>query len=438
MSTIPDQVRLRHGEALVSPRTWLRLPNFSHGVGVIVDQGVVSLASFLTTAIVGRFCGDHELGVFSLAVSSFWLAAGIPNSLVWTPYTARGLRLTADRQKAFAGSALIHATVIGIGFAVASIAFAVLPHERWSGSEWLGPMCLALAPLLLFMTIREHVRRYNLAHLRSGDLLSLDVPIAICQLALLVGLVTIGRLSAVTALLAIAASSALTIAWLIRRQDQFTFDRARTALHWFHNQLFGRWLLVVSLMWLVGDSSYRWLVAWLHGTSSLGQFAAAQNIVLVLNPILLTVTNLTQSLSVKWLADGGHAELRTKTTRTTLLLAVWSGAALLGVALVGGPLVQTVFGESYHGLGSVVATLCLGMFARIVAMPADSAIVALKRGRVLVSAAMLRLIVIVGAGAPLIAATGLDGVGYAMAASAASGGVLQWWSLLRGGNHAKR
>jgi O-antigen/teichoic acid export membrane protein len=121
-----------------------------------------------------------------------------------------------------------------------------------------------------------------------------------------------------------------------------------------------------------------------------------------------------------------------------LVLAVWSGTALLAVALVGGPLVQFVFGEPYHGLGTVVATLCLGMFARIVTMPVDSAIVALKRGRLLVAAGALRLIVIVGVGVPLVAFTGLDGVGYAMAASAASGGVLQWWSLLRGGNHAKR
>jgi O-antigen/teichoic acid export membrane protein len=121
-----------------------------------------------------------------------------------------------------------------------------------------------------------------------------------------------------------------------------------------------------------------------------------------------------------------------------LQLAVCSGAALLGVALVGGRLVEIVFGEPYHGLGSVVATLCLGMFARIVAMPVDSAIVALKRGRLLVAAAALRLIVILGAGIPLVAYCGLDGVGYAMAASAASGGMLQWWSLLRGGDHAKR
>jgi O-antigen/teichoic acid export membrane protein len=357
---------------------------------------------------------------------------------VWTPYTARGLRLPADRRKAFAASALIHSSLIAATFGFLCALGWHIPFERWTGNDWLAPMCLALAPFFVLMTVREHTRRFHLAHLQAQDLLVLDAPIAILQLLLLWALVQMGQLSGVTALLAVAASCGLTVVWLVRNRERFAFGRSRTALHWSHNLRFGRWLLVVSLMWLIGDSSYRWLVAGLHGTAALGQFAAAQNIVLMLNPVLLTVTNLTQSLSVKWLAEGGLKNLRSKTTRGTLLLAVWSGAALLAVALVGGPLVELVFGPAYHGLGGVVSTLCLGMFARIVTMPVDSAIVALKRGRILVAAAALRLVAIVGGGMQLIGTLGLEGVGYAMAASALCGGALEWWSLLRGGDHAQR
>jgi O-antigen/teichoic acid export membrane protein len=201
---------------------------------------------------------------------------------------------------------------------------------------------------------------------------------------------------------------------------------------------FGRWLLGVSLLWLMADSSYRWLVVLIQGTESLGQFAAAQNIVLLLNPLLLTVTNLTLAMSANRLAAGGIAALRQMTVRNTLLLAVWSGFGLLALTLVGGPLVEVVFGHSYAGLGPVVATLCLGMFARIVAIPVDGAVVALQRGRLLVAASALRFVSIVGAGVPLIAWRGLEGVGFAMAVSAAAGAVLQWWALLQEGGDARR
>jgi O-antigen/teichoic acid export membrane protein len=189
-------------------------------------------------------------------------------------------------------------------------------------------------------------------------------------------------------------------------------------------------------MWLLADSSYRWLVVMLHGTESLGQFAAAQNVVLLLNPLLLTVGNLTQSTSAHQLAAGGVSALRQMTARSTLLLAFWSGVALIAIAAIGGPLVELMFGGEYAGLGIVVATLCLGMFARIVALPVDGATVALQRGRLLVIAGALRLVTIVAAGVPLIAWRGLEGVGYAMAASAFAGAAVQWWSLWQEDGHA--
>jgi O-antigen/teichoic acid export membrane protein len=314
----------------------------------------------------------------------------------------------------------------------------MLPISQVGDDAWFGPMCFALAPFTIMMALKEHTRRINLAHLRVTELLAIDVPIAILQSVLLFGLAYYGRLSAMSALFVIALSCAGAIVWLARRRHLFRFAPQRVGPHWGHNLRFGRWLLGVSLLWLLADSSYRWLVVLIQGTESLGQFAAAQNIVLLLNPLLLTVTNLTLAMSANRLATGGVAALQQMTVRNTLLLAAGSGIGLLALTLVGGPLVEIVFGHSYAGLGPVVATLCLGMFARIVAMPIDGAIVALQRGRLLVAASTLRLVSIVGAGVPLIAWRGLEGVGYAMAASAAAGAVLQWWGLLQENGDVRR
>jgi len=437
VSSVPNRWQLRMSDALLWPRMRARSGGWMRGLGVIADQAVVSLASFLATVIVGRYCGQHELGVFGLAVSIFWLAAGIPNALVWTPYTARAAKLPTARRALFAGSTLLHALLVSFAICGALLLLAVLPIGALQQNVWFAPMCLALVPFTIMMTFREHVRRINLAHLQISDLLAIDTPIAVIQIALLLLLANFGSLSANTALLAIAAASGGAIVWLVREQARFRFRPRRAVLHWSHNQRFGRWLLFVSLMWLIGDSSYRWLVVSLHGTESLGQFAAAQNIVLVLNPVLLTVTNLMQALSANWFAEGGARALRQKVARSTLWLAIAAGAPLLVLAAIGGPLVQIVFGDSYAGLGPVVVTLSLGMFARIVAMPIDGAMVALQRGRVMVVAAAVRLIAIVAAGVPLIAWRGLEGVGYAMAASAAAGAIIQWWSLAQGGRNEK-
>lgn len=431
MSSVPNRWRLMLSETLAWPRVRERRGKWAQSAWVVGDQAVVSLASFLAAVIVGRVCGSFELGVYTLAVSIFWLAAGIPNALVWTPYTSHAARLPAARRALFAGSATLHAALVALAVAGVILALGLLPIPGLSDNPWFMPMCVALVPFTIMMIVREHTRRITLAHLQVHDLWAIDVPIAIVQLGLLIWLAGVGRLSATTALAAIAVACCGAIVWMLRHRDRFRLRRDRAALHWGYNQRFGRWLLFVSLMWLLGDSSYRWLVGSLHGIEALGHFAAAQNIVLCINPLLLTVTNLTQALSSNRLAEGGMTALRRMAVGGTLLIAVWGGAILLCVAAVGGPLVQLIFGTGYEGLGPVVATLCLGMFARLLAMPIEGAMVALARGRVMVAAAIVRLLLVVGAGVPLIAWVGLAGVGYAMTLSSAAAACVQWYALLR-------
>lgn len=435
MSSAAQRWLSRRAEWLSWPLARVDRVGAQRGMWVVADQAVVSLASFLATVIVGRVCGRYELGVYGLAISIFWLAAGVPNALVWTPYTSRAARLPARRRAVFAGSATVHAVLVAVAISAVVLLVGLVPPGI-SHAAWLAPVCLALVPFTIMMIVREHVRRISMANLELRDLLWIDVPIAIVQLVLILLLASAGKLTAVTALLAIAVASGGAVLWLARRRGRFQYDRRRVAVHWGYNQRFGRWLLFVSLMWLLGDSSYRWLVGSLHGLESLGQFAAAQTIVLLINPFLLSANNLTQALASHRRAGGGIDELRRLAVRGTLWIAVLAGAAFLVLAAVGGPLVQLIFGSQYSGLGRVVATLCLGMFARFLAMPIEAALVALEHGRWMLVAAAVRLAVIAGAGVPLIWWCGLEGVGYTMALSSAGAAAVGWYLFSRGDRHA--
>jgi O-antigen/teichoic acid export membrane protein len=230
--------------------------------------------------------------------------------------------------------------------------------------------------------------------------------------------------------LAIALACANTFTWYFRNRDEFTFDTKRALVHWGYNQQFGRWIFVVALAWLVSESSGRWMVGMFYGSAVLGQFVAAQGIVMAINPLLLTINNLAQAKSSHGFARGGPEELRRMAMRGTLLIAVGTGAALICLAAVGGPAVHFfVPGEKYAALGHVVTTLCLGMFARMLLMPIEAAMVALQRGRTMLIASIVRLVLIVGGGVALISWFGLDGVGYALALGSAGAGAVQWYDF---------
>ncbi len=401
-----------------------------------VDQGIVSIASFAAAAIVGRTCGTIELGIYSLAVKIFWLAAGVPNALVWMPYTARAPRMPSARRTFFLGSATAHMGLLAAAICLVLLVVGFAPLAGLSEKAWLLPMCLALVPFALLMMLKEHLRRVLLAGMETSSLLRVDVPIAASQLLILGVLAWTQVLSATTALLGMALGCGWAVVWTGIHRDRFRLERRRVGWHWGHNFQFGRWLLVVSIAWLVGEASYYWLVEGFHGLTAMGQFSAAMITVTFFNPILLTVQNLARSILSNGYADGGEALLWSKTLRGTRLIGLSFGVMFTLLALFGGTLVHFVFGERFSGLGPIVASLCLGMFFHVLCSPVEAALTAVKDGRTMLVASLLRLGMILLAGIPLIALYGPIGVGFAMATGALTALVYQWYCFAARRRHA--
>src|SRR5262245_23690244 len=398
---------------------------------IVGDQAVVSLSSFASTVIVGRVCGREELGIFVLATTMFWLLAGIPNALTRTPFTSRAPRMSSDRRAGYCGSITIHTVLLTLILAAVFGAAGMLPPAWFGQPRWFSTMCLALVPFTVMMTLREHVRRLCLSQVATREILLLDFPIAIAQLVLMLWLARSGQLTATSGLLAVGAACLVCVVWLIAHRAEFQFGRRRAAIHWSYNLQFGRWLLAVSIAWLLADSLYRWIVGWQYGLEGLGRFASAQAVVLFINPLLLTATNFGRALSANRLAKGGMSDLRRFTLQATVLVTIVGGLAFLALAIVGGPLVRILFGERFSGLGGIVATLCLGMLVRVAGVPIDASLAAMREGRTMFIAIIAQLAVVVVAGIPLIAQFGLNGVGYTMALAYGAAAAIQWRRFLQ-------
>lgn len=401
----------------------------SAGFGVFCDQAVVSLTSFLASILVGRVCGKEDLGAFSLAVSLFWLAAGIPNALVWTPYVSRSSRLNSERRRLFRGSVTTHLIALAGILSCLFFLSAWIPWPGLADNSWFVPLFVALAPFTMMMLLREHLRRVHLAHIDAGQLLALDVPVAILQIVLVGALAAWGKLTATTAILSLALGCAPLFYQLLKYRHEYPLANARVRMHWAYNFNFGRWLLVMSVAWLLGDAAFRWLVLLLHGTGELGKFAAAFTMVLLVNPIVLTVQNLARSYAARELASGGTSRLLQWTWRYGVLLAVVALLLLGAIASFGGPLVAWMYGPDFTGLGIVVAALCLGMFFQVLTIPGEAALSALQDGKAILLASVARLAVILAAGIPLIMVYFSTGVGLTLAISSLVMVLFQWHFL---------
>jgi O-antigen/teichoic acid export membrane protein len=378
---------------------------------------VVSLASAITTVIVGRACSKEELGIFSFGTTMLWRAMGIPTSLVWSPYAARVVHMGPAAIKRYAGSSAILAIVVGVLQAVVlMLAFGVtqLLGLVWDIPAWIPKLMLTLAPLLFAATIREHARRTSIADFRGHELLAVDVPIGLVQLGTLLALWHYDLLNFATALLTMAAASGLTALWYVVEWPKLAVHWKLVKLHLKSNLRFGSWLLAVSVAILLCDLILRAMLAQYHGIREVGTFASAYLIVSLINPLFVAATTFSRSLAARVFAEQGRAGLVQFAWRGTAAALILALVATAGIALVGEQLVVLLF-DSEFASRYVIGAVTLGYCMQGVLIPVEAAQMALEQGRALFAVSILKMAVVLLPGIPLVWWQGAAGIGWTIA-----------------------
>src|SRR5207302_10185209 len=103
---MPSAVPLASEWFAPSARRLLRLAT-RREVLAVLDQAVVSGASFLTTILIGRAAGPEQLGLYVLGFTWAVLIVSVQESLIAAPYTVFGNRLQGACRAAYAGSVLV-------------------------------------------------------------------------------------------------------------------------------------------------------------------------------------------------------------------------------------------------------------------------------------------------------------------------------------------
>jgi O-antigen/teichoic acid export membrane protein len=380
------------------------------GALALVDQGVVSGTSFLTTVLVGRWAGLEELGVFALALVLLMLISGACESLLWTPYTVFSNRNRNDLRSQCARCALSLQIVAG-GVAAGGLAVVAAVLSLGAGSAGLGGVVGVLAVAAPFYLLREFARRALLARLDVAGAIVLDVAIAAVQLGAVVVLHLEGRLAASTAFGAIALSSAVTgIGWIVLARCRPLVHRRRVAAGWRKHWRFGRWIFAGQWTDMFQRYALYWVVAALLGSAATGMFAACASVIAVLNPLVLGIGSVLVPYASRAFHTGGRPAIRRVVGRTTAVLAACAAVFCLPLVLFGSRVLEVVYrSDGSSGQGAVVAVLALGALVAACSFAADNGLWVLGRSDVNFKAGLAGLIVTGVATTALATAGGVVG-----------------------------
>jgi len=397
----------------------------------IATQSVASGTNFLATIIIGRLAGKSELGTYVLGLTVVLLMIAAQNSLVSTPYTFFRQRAEGLGTAAYAGGTLIHHGVLSalgaLGLGVAGVILGL-----GSGFSQAVSLVIVVACILPFVLLNQFARGFSYAHHDVGRVLRIDMAVGALQISGLVSLGLADRLTALTAFGTLGAASGLVgITWFFvsRRGLSLDSETARRMLdrHW----RFGRWDLLAVLAGYAQLYGVYWLLMLNGGSEAIGILAASFALVGVLNPLLAGVGNVLAPRVADAKARHGDAELWRVVRKAAILGVSLLAAPVALLALVGGSLMELLYGNGYGGQGATVAIIALSRLAWWGVVAANSGLGALERSDTYFASKFVSLALTMGLGLPLIAMFGLPGAAAAMAVGGAVEAAINWVVLRR-------
>ena len=373
------------------------------GFWSLVDQGVVSLGSFLLGLILARSLPPAEYGVYALVWSALLFLRGFHTSLVTYPLSVDWAKTEPGKLNALVGGSLALTIALGLPLMAGAAVAAVIV-----GRPGLVPWAMGA---LLAGHFQETTRRALMAGLRHRATVLGDSVSYLGQVAGLWAVASSRRLSVEAAFAAMALTSLVAGFIQLRQLGAPAFETRvlrALAVRWWE---LGRWLLLATLLSVFTIQVFPWTVGLVRGPAEAGQYQAAANLLGATHPVLFGLGNLLVPAVAQARVCGGLSA-SWRVARWYGLLGAVLLVPYLGVLWVWpGEVLRLVYGTGspYMALETEVRLFALAYATIYIGQLAGALLLGLEQSRASfwVTAACAAASVVVGM--PLAAGYGVDG-----------------------------
>lgn len=383
------------------------VPRIGRGTWALVDQGVVSLGTFVSTVLLARVLSPAQFGTFALLYGAMLFLNTIHASFITYPLSIHGARLDRDGL----GRAATAFLILALGLAL--LLAAVLTGAAWAlGAPRVAAWAVAAH---LAWQVQETVRRALLAQLRPRDAVTGDTLSYLGQAAVIGALAMLGTLSLEAAFAAMAGTSALAAATqlaLIRPARPTTDDiRALGAVA----LKAGQWVVLANVFGAAIMQGLLWTLALTDGATGAAKLQAVITVMGATNPVMFGIANLV----VPIMAGAGFTRGKEHAQREVLVHVLQGGMLLAPyyavLLLWPGRVLGVAYGSSlaYSSLTMPLRLLAFAYLLVYLAHVGNAVLFGVERTRHVLTVQVVGMAVLVGAGLPLSALWGVTGAAAA-------------------------
>jgi O-antigen/teichoic acid export membrane protein len=409
----------------------LKKPALRQGGAVVVDQGFLSAAMFITSLLLARASIKEEYALYVLGWSLLMILQGFPKALINTPVTVYTPRLSPDERRAYHGSTLIHIILICVtivtGMLIVYWWSAEYGSPKSSGLIYMLPLLvLVLVPLFL----REYIRNALLAQLDIWTSTRANIFSTLILFVAVSWMYTSNVLTVNTALAAIAATSLIAVLSMsLTYYHHITLFKRRIFSDLKKNWKIGKWILINVFAFMGASQAYPWLLLYFLGAESVAVFGVCFTLAAALNPLLVGASGYIFPRMAHSLKNDDLTNLIRLMRKSMLMLSIPFLLWLILGSIFSEQLITILYSGAYQGFGVLFVLLLIKAAIESISTPIAAALQTLERTN------LITLGLITGAGVTLllgpvmIVKFGLNGAGVSAIMAAVVSSAVKLWGL---------
>jgi len=395
------------------------------GTVAVIDQGVASIANFLTGVILARALLPEGFGLYLLGLTVVIIMLDLQTTLTTTPYMVFRPQLSDEDGAEYLGSTVVSQVVLSASVTIVLAAVALV-SLAYGGASDIASVTLALTFSIGFILLRDFVRRICFVHLQPKVALVIDSLVTVLQLGILLLLVALDLITVFRAFLVIGfVAGAISLGWILLNRGGIDIQRSQVRDDIAANLRFGKWPLMSGVVWALTMYAYPWLLVAFHGSAAAGIWAAGLGIMALGNPLLLGLQNYMGPRITNDYAAGGVSALRRSVRAGVTAFAITIGPFAALIALLGGLIVTLIYGDAFSGNGALVALLMLNLLISAIAFSFSRGLFALERADDDFKVNLVAFALMLTVGVSLAYAYGVIGAAFGLIASNLTATVLR-------------
>jgi O-antigen/teichoic acid export membrane protein len=174
----------------------------------------------------------------------------------------------------------------------------------------------------------------------------------------------------------------VSIVLLIFRHQDYLVSKKRIIPHLLENFSIGKWLILTNLALMAGVQLYPWIIVSFHGPAATAQFAACLNVLYIVNPLLIGMSNFIGPKTAQAFASGNVGDVGRLVYKGTVAISMVMGCFSLTMFLFGGSIIEIIYGEKYAGNGLVVSILALSQLSLSLTFPINQGLISMGKADV--------------------------------------------------------